>query len=260
MRFEVVGLRFGVVGLRFEVLGLRFKPHFFFHQSILCPRSTTPQARIAVTMSTTHNSNVMAEFRDHVVISSWMGSVTPAMQDMLRLTTSEGPACLGICQQRECDPGSRDRMSQADHRRGRPCCAWTYDVPLCRGRTRHRSAAPHRDRRAADQWWAAHWAARRRNKSRHAVHRPRSHQLAEARLTRSRCLHHVVTRLRRLHELAHDLLLASRTRDRLAKGTTLVSILERPQARHALPLYKRRRAQLLRTPKVSRAMATLLCT
>ena len=88
MRFQVVGLRFGVVGLRFEVLGLRFKPHFFFHQSILCPRSTTPQARIAVTMSTTYNSNVMAEFRDHVVISSWTGSVTPAMQDMLRLTTN----------------------------------------------------------------------------------------------------------------------------------------------------------------------------
>ena len=28
-------------------------------------------------MSTTYNSNVMAEFRDHVVISSWTGSVTP---------------------------------------------------------------------------------------------------------------------------------------------------------------------------------------
>ena len=39
-------------------------------------------------MSTTYNSNVMAEFRDHVVISSWTGSVTPAMQDMLRLTTN----------------------------------------------------------------------------------------------------------------------------------------------------------------------------
>ena len=39
-------------------------------------------------MSTTHNSNVMSEFRDHVVISSWTGSVTPAMQDMLRLTTN----------------------------------------------------------------------------------------------------------------------------------------------------------------------------
>ena len=39
-------------------------------------------------MSTTHNSNVMSEFCDHVVISSWTGSVTPAMQDMLRLTTN----------------------------------------------------------------------------------------------------------------------------------------------------------------------------
>ena len=39
-------------------------------------------------MSATHNSTVMSEFRDHVVISSWTGSVTPAMQDMLRLTTN----------------------------------------------------------------------------------------------------------------------------------------------------------------------------
>ena len=39
-------------------------------------------------MSTTHNSNVMSEFRDYVVLSSWTGSVTPAMQDMLRLTTN----------------------------------------------------------------------------------------------------------------------------------------------------------------------------
>ena len=67
---------------------IRLKLHFFLYQSLLCHRSTTPQARIAVTMSTTHNSNVMSEFRDHVVISSWTGSVTPAMQDMLRLTTN----------------------------------------------------------------------------------------------------------------------------------------------------------------------------
>ena len=39
-------------------------------------------------MSATHNSNVMPEFRDYVVISSWTGTVTPAVQDMLRLTTN----------------------------------------------------------------------------------------------------------------------------------------------------------------------------
>jgi hypothetical protein len=39
-------------------------------------------------MSTTHNSNVMSEFRDYVVISSWTNTVSPAMQDMLRLTTN----------------------------------------------------------------------------------------------------------------------------------------------------------------------------
>eukprot|EP01043_Picozoa_sp_COSAG02_P115638 COSAG02_NODE_52015_length_310_cov_1.199052_1_plen_36_part_01 len=36
-------------------------------------------------MSATHNSNVMSEFRDYVVISSWTNTVSPAMQDMLRL-------------------------------------------------------------------------------------------------------------------------------------------------------------------------------
>ena len=66
---------------------IRLKLHFFFHQSLLCHRSTTPQARIAVTMSATHNSNVMSEFRDHVVISSWTNTVSPALQYMLRLTT-----------------------------------------------------------------------------------------------------------------------------------------------------------------------------
>jgi hypothetical protein len=39
-------------------------------------------------MSATHNSNVMSEFRDHVVISSWTNTVSPAMQDMLRVTTN----------------------------------------------------------------------------------------------------------------------------------------------------------------------------
>ena len=39
-------------------------------------------------MSATHNSNVMSEFRDYVVISSWTNTVSPAMQDMLRLTTN----------------------------------------------------------------------------------------------------------------------------------------------------------------------------
>lgn len=39
-------------------------------------------------MSATHNSNVMSEFRDCVVISSWTNTVSPAMQDMLRLTTN----------------------------------------------------------------------------------------------------------------------------------------------------------------------------
>jgi hypothetical protein len=38
-------------------------------------------------MSAAHNSNAMSEFRDYVVISSWTNSVSPAMQDMLRLTT-----------------------------------------------------------------------------------------------------------------------------------------------------------------------------
>ena len=39
-------------------------------------------------MSATHNINVMSEFRDYVVISSWTNTVSPAMQDMLRLTTN----------------------------------------------------------------------------------------------------------------------------------------------------------------------------
>ena len=39
-------------------------------------------------MSATHNTDVMSEFRDYVVLSSWTGSVTPATQDMLRLTTN----------------------------------------------------------------------------------------------------------------------------------------------------------------------------
>ena len=39
-------------------------------------------------MSTTPTDTVMAEFRDYVVISSWTSTVSPAMQDMLRLTTN----------------------------------------------------------------------------------------------------------------------------------------------------------------------------
>ena len=39
-------------------------------------------------MSATHNTYTMSEFRDYVVLSSWTGSVTPAMQDMLRPTTN----------------------------------------------------------------------------------------------------------------------------------------------------------------------------
>ena len=39
-------------------------------------------------MSATHNTDTMSEFRDHVVISSWTNTVSPAMQDMLRLTTN----------------------------------------------------------------------------------------------------------------------------------------------------------------------------
>ena len=39
-------------------------------------------------MSTAHTDTVMSEFRDHVVISSWTNTVSPAMQDMLRLTTN----------------------------------------------------------------------------------------------------------------------------------------------------------------------------
>ena len=38
-------------------------------------------------MSATHNTDTMSEFRDYVVISSWTNTVSPAMQDMLRLTT-----------------------------------------------------------------------------------------------------------------------------------------------------------------------------
>ena len=39
-------------------------------------------------MSATPNTDTMSEFRDHVVISSWTNTVSPAMQDMLRLTTN----------------------------------------------------------------------------------------------------------------------------------------------------------------------------
>ena len=39
-------------------------------------------------MSATHNTDAMSEFRDYVVLSSWTGSVSPATQDMLRLTTN----------------------------------------------------------------------------------------------------------------------------------------------------------------------------
>ena len=39
-------------------------------------------------MSATHNTDTMSEFRDYVVLSSWTGTVTPAVQDMLRLTTN----------------------------------------------------------------------------------------------------------------------------------------------------------------------------